>query len=255
MNHDVDDIESSFSPQERSILNPKKSRILSRIRTFNNLAISSIGSAFSGPLSAMGSYVFQEQSESLDSAPENYDIWDYACDLEAARTPTGDDRNDQRSSGSYGYYDVYNAVETSTPTQTRTNSPPQALRISDVKRMFSNFARSRQVESSNSNVISPSNPRREQSIMKSHNLSTSEPLTTPPLTPDTFDELDLPSPALSGDYESHSEWNTATTNQILEYYDDRSDEMEYNHSQSHSLEIKEGKKPERAVVRILFLVL
>ncbi|KAG5643267.1 hypothetical protein DXG03_001277 [Asterophora parasitica] len=55
---------------------------------------------------------------------------------------------------------------------------------------------------------------------------------TPPLTPDSFEDLALPSPAIPGNYDYQC--------------DNREDDaMELNRSHSFSLEIKEGKKPER----------
>ncbi|RDB15664.1 hypothetical protein Hypma_003987 [Hypsizygus marmoreus] len=238
MNHDVDDTEAYLGDVERCAgghMNRQKPHILSRIRNFN---ISSIGSAFSTPLSAMNSYVFQENSSASNGKNSACDSWNYAYDAEAARTPTGYDHHES-------YYDSYHqAVETSTPTQTRSGSPHQSTRLSDVKRIFNNFARSRQADHSHAQV-----DRKPNSVDRTTHLSSTDLVETPPLTPDTFDDYALHSPALSNNCEHIAQWNNNSTNQPLNYHDqdDADDESQYSRSHTHSLEIKEGKKPERPV--------
>ncbi|KAF8075880.1 hypothetical protein FPV67DRAFT_1664201 [Lyophyllum atratum] len=247
MDHDVDDPEKGLDLQQvkqngMTPFNRHKPHILSRIRNFNHLAISTIGSAFSGPLSAMSSYVLQDGAETPTAMDYDYETWDFAYDLEAGQPePRSRVQNKEDSA-----YDASHAVGTSTPTQARSNSPLQSSRLSDMKRIFNNFARSRHADphvqmhatipsSSEGAQKSAQPPHQYQdtsSLYLSSTPSWDEPSGTPPLTPDSFDDLALPSPTVPSDYDSD--------------YDDEYDVMEYNRSHSHSLEIKEGKKPERS---------
>ncbi|GLB33288.1 hypothetical protein LshimejAT787_0101720 [Lyophyllum shimeji] len=207
MNHDVDDPEKGLRYEHakregRAPYNTQKPHLLTRIRNFNQLAISSIGSAFSGSLSAMTSYVLQEGPRPLASADYDSDTWNYAYDLEAGGAYIGHVQNHRGSS-----YEACSSVGTSTPTQTRSTSPLQLSRLSDVKH-FSYHQR-----------------LRSESTWE-------EPSGTPPLTPDSFEDVALPSPLVPRDLDDQD-------NQ--EEYDD----VEYDRAHSHSLEIKEGKKPER----------
>lgn len=270
MDHDADE-ESSYLPQHhKSIYDPSSANrqqphLLSRIRNFNNLAITSIGSLFSTPptsnpgLFAEGIYGNSDQRN---------DNWDYEFDLESARTPTAFDVND-RLGGNQGYYDVreIKIVDTSTPTQTRSSSPLQFNRFSDVKRIFNNFARSRQTDtheqmhtqfdnttpadfhlSKTAQIDSKVNPyNRGQPPatipFTASECSSSDPLATPPLTPDSFDDHALPSSPLSDT--SADIWNQLYPEWAKDqptYYD----EDEY--PPSNSLEIQEGKRPERSIV-------
>ncbi|KAF5372047.1 hypothetical protein D9615_008074 [Tricholomella constricta] len=243
MNHDVDDPEKGVDLEQdggRTTSRGQKSHILTRIRNFNTLAISSIGSAFSGPLSAMSSYVLQESPGNSALTNYNCDVWDYACDLEAG-CPTSYDQTQ--------HHEIYHTVGTSTPTQTRSNSPLQSSRLQDVKRIFNNFARSRHADShvlmdaaaysSIQNSSKTSQKHTNPAPLYAPSASPwDEPSGTPPLTPDSFEDLALPSPAIPGDYDYE--------------YDDEDDAVEWNRSYSHSLEIKEGKKPERASASIRF---
>ncbi|KAG6888634.1 hypothetical protein C0995_006878 [Termitomyces sp. Mi166 len=59
---------------------------------------------------------------------------------------------------------------------------------------------------------------------------------TPPLTPDSFENINLLSPVVPGDNDHDLKYE----------YDDEEASMEWNRSRSYSSEIKEGKKPDRS---------
>ncbi|KAG6856363.1 hypothetical protein H0H87_005273 [Tephrocybe sp. NHM501043] len=224
MNHNVDDPEKGYGRDMygkdygKSLSSKHRPQnILTRIR---NLNMSSIGSAFSGPLSAVSAYVTQESAKNN----YNYDTWNYTNDIEAGRT--------YENSGSHhdSYYYTH-AVESSTPTQTRSNSPlqTQSGRLSEVKRIFNNLARFRhagsdQMPSSTTtdNDWTPA-PRTQQNHPPLYAPSVyewDEASGTPPLTPDSYEFVDISVP---GDYDH--------------------DEIEWTRIDS---EIREGKKPDRS---------
>jgi len=240
MHNDVDD------PDHANNVNRPKPPLLSRIRTLGtHLGISSIGSALSGSFSA----VFQEPPKTSDPPFSHHGL----SDFEAARTPTGCDKTSQEDLEPFGHFDPTSALETSTPTQTRSGSPIASTRLAEVKRIFNNFSRSRQTAS---NARKPSADSIQLAPMKLHRRKhtshyfVDDLLTTPPLTPDTVD--DELSPAFSDEADAVSEWNVTPFDQVDE---DDGDVGESGRSRDQSVEIKEGKKPERTPVCPLILTL
>ena len=240
MHNDVDDTDHANDA------NRPKPPLLSRIRTLGtHLAISSIGSALSGSFSA----VFQEPPKSSNPPFSHHG----SSDVEAARTHTGCDKASQEDLEPFEYFDTNSALETSTPTQTRSSSPTASTRLAEVKRIFNNFSWSRQAAlharkpSSDGIQLAPMKPHR-----RGHNSDyfVDDLLTTPPLTPDTVD--DELSPAFSDETDAVSEWNVTPFDQVD---DDDDNAMESGRSMDQSVEIKEGKKPERTLVCPLIVTL
>ncbi|KAG6916375.1 hypothetical protein DXG01_007096 [Tephrocybe rancida] len=241
MNHDVDDPEKGLQdtadrkkPGRRLSTQQRPNNLLARLRSFN---ISSIGSAFSGPLAAMSAYVTQEGAENTNNS---YDTWDYANDLEAGRT----------FEGSRPHQDSY--YTTSTPTQTRSSSPlkTQSGRLSEVKRLFNNLARFRHADQMPPSTSLSSDSDWNTMMNAPRTLQNPPPLYapsiyewddqsgTPPLTPDSFEDVNnnIPSPIVPGDYDDNLKYE----------YDDEESGVEWTRSRSYSREIKEGKKPDRS---------
>ncbi|KAG6853171.1 hypothetical protein C0991_006349 [Blastosporella zonata] len=218
MNHDVDDPEKGLQHDlyrkgsGRRLSNKQRPHsILTRIRNFN---ISSLGSAFSGPLSAMSAYVTQEGTENND----NYDTWGFSDDLEAGCA--------YEDSGSHHTHHA------ATPTQTRSSSPLQAQsgRLSEVKRLLSNLARFRHADSDSMPNWNVSHIRQNPPPLYAPSVYEWDEVSgTPPLTPDSFEDFNHPSPTVPRDYD----------------YDEEN-ALESNRSDSYSREIKEGKKPDRS---------
>ncbi|KAF9464273.1 hypothetical protein BDZ94DRAFT_1308053 [Collybia nuda] len=264
---DNGDKRSSYLPQHNKTLYNSnlgarhQPHILSRIRNFNDMAMTSIGSLFSTPPSSnLGAFAEETPGETH----RTMNNWDCETDLESARTASavfGGQQGDQN-------YDDYELeiVDTSTPMPTRSSSPLQLGRFSDVKRIFNNFARSRQFDSheqmraqlntatpADLNLSKTARPYDTITHFSEGKYSTtiscpapgctkSEHLATPPLTPDSFDDYPLPASTLS---DSPTEiWNEL----YPEWAKDQSgyyDEDEY--PPSNSLEIQEGKRPERPI--------
>ncbi|KAG5341009.1 hypothetical protein C0989_012213 [Termitomyces sp. Mn162] len=239
MSYDVNDPEKGFQSDvernsSRSLLGRQQSQnILSRIRNFN---ISSIGSAFSGPLSAITSYVTQEGAKTNYS----YDTWNYGNDLESGRAYEGSE------SRQGSCYSTHHTVGSSTPTQTRSNYllKTNTKRLSGTKYLFNNLARLRfthpdqipitNSSSSSSDWNSTSHTRRDPLYAPSV-YEWDETSGTPPLTPDSFEDISLPSPVVPGDYDDNLKYQ----------YDDEESAIEWSRSSLYSSDIKEGKKPDR----------
>ncbi|KAG6879421.1 hypothetical protein C0992_002795 [Termitomyces sp. T32_za158] len=221
MNYDVNDPEKGIQSDterdySRSLLGRQRNNILSRIRNFN---ISSIGSAFSGSLSAISSYVAQEDTK----INYGYDTWNYANDLESGRAYEDAESLEGPS----------HAIRSSSATQTRSNSPlqTQSQCLSETKG-FLNHARFCDRNSMNtSHVQQIHRPLYAPSV-----YDWGETSGTPPLTPDSFENVSLPSSLLPGDYH----------NDLKDEYGDEESSIEWNRSRSDSSEIKEGKRPDRS---------
>lgn len=204
----------------------------------------------------------------------SYDIWDYDFDLESGYVPPGTDHLQCYDEDFHG---IKNA-DASTPIPTRTSSPHQNNRFASAKRLFSNFARSRPAgppeqtdfprsptpEALHDSIhlqgtyVVPQSQRGEQRqaaySTSTSGLSMSNSSTTPPLTPDTFDDHLLVSPTLSSNlqdyqYDFYPDWENLPSDQPGTLEDDE-DPNEY--ISSHSLKIREGKRPERSVVCFFF---
>jgi hypothetical protein len=239
MHNDVDEQHDSSAQIQPNIF--------SRIRNFNNLAMNSIGSLFSAPLSS------QDGSTNFDSHDYDFDLWNYTYDSETAWTPNALEENNQFRV--QDYHDIRTlTAEGSTPTQTRSNTPVRLNRFQDVKRIFTNLARSRQTgqmhfehqlsdESQPPLVSSSMTPSSTASVSGS---SSSDHFVTPPLTPDIIDDHILLSPAPSSYAQDipYDPYRSAGHRIVTGFEHD--EDMPY--AQSHCLEIKEGKKPERLIV-------
>lgn len=267
MNHDVDDPSYCFVPgddknsrqfRDKSNLRAEPQttdsnlNILSRIRKFN-FARNSFGSLFSAP----SSYSQPEDSD-VDSlnVNYNYDVWDCSNDLESTQTRTWIPAQHQALTHANH---TNNATDALTPTPTRPSTPLQH-RFSDVKRIFTNFARSRQVHPSDHTASHDSES--QYAVPLSHlssssatpayaslsaSASGSDLNATPPLTPDSLSGLALPSPETVYAYkpEYHQESEHEYQPGYMRVKEDDNDNTQY--TRPHSLEIKEGKKPERPV--------
>lgn len=240
------DVDEGRPPDSRS----EQPRILSRLRNLNNLAMNSISSLFSGPLSSIG------RPRDFDSAAgHDYDLWNSAYDLEMARTPNALEENDQfLAQYDQDIQDVKNlTAEASTPTQTRSNSPLHSNRFQDVKNTFTSFARSRQTdfygqmhsgyplldESQHPPLVSSTT----LSSIVSASVSCSDHFVTPPLTPDIIDDHILLSPEATSYGQDIRYDPYCSAGRPIDNDEDTP------RTQPYSLEIKEGKKPERLVVR------
>ena len=243
MNNDVDD-------GQGATLCTRQPQIFSRIRNFNNLAMNSIGYL----LSSLGS------STDLESASCENDTWSSKADFESSSTLDG---HTQLGSAQH-YNDVLPDIRTATteaptPTPTRSNSPLRSNRFHDVKRIFTNFALSRQTDShgrmhsgypvSNENRSSPLPSETTPSTASPPRSFASDHFATPPLTPDMIDDPLVLSPDPSNG--SHQDdmhcdpYRPTVPRNAAEFEPDE----DAPYSPSHSLEIKEGKKPERVNVR------
>lgn len=238
------DVDEGRPPDSRS----EQPRILSRLRNLNNLAMNSISSLFSGPLSSIG------RPRDFDSAAgHDYDLWNSAYDLEMARTPNALEENDQfLAQYDQDIQDVKNlTAEASTPTQTRSNSPLHSNRFQDVKNTFTSFARSRQTdfygqmhsgyplldESQHPPLASSTT----LSSIVSASVSCSDHFVTPPLTPDIIDDHILLSPEATSYGQDIRYDPYCSAGRPIDNDEDTP------RTQPYSLEIKEGKKPERLV--------
>jgi hypothetical protein len=244
MNDDVNDGGSHDSSSDTQL----QPHIFSRIRNFNNLAINSIGSLFSAPPSSLGG------PTDFDATNYDYNLWNYTDDLQMARTPNALEENKQVHA--QHYHNVHNirtltATEVSTPTQTRSNSPLRSSRFKDVKRILTNFARSRQTDSYDQTHFGHSSDESQPLPLLSSmtpssivSASGSDHFATPPLTPDVIDDHILPSPSPSSCVQDilYDPYHPAGHHHAI-----CSDHNQ--NTLSHSLEIKAGKKPERVVVR------
>ena len=143
-------------------------------------------------------------------------------------------------------------------TRSRTTTP--AHRLSDVKRILTNFPMlNRQLPAASTGshfrVASNGSVSGQSDISQSHTVSS--PLTspnTPPLTPDSFNGLALsPSISLSGIPEqyqypdSHQQQHQNSHQSGIHIQEDYSQHIR---RLSRSLDIKEGKKPQRPIVRV-----
>lgn len=240
MNYDVDDPEKGIQSDvereytRRSLLGRQRN-IFSRIRNFN---ISHIGSAFSGPLSAISSYVTQEGTKNN----YRYDIWNYANDLESGRAYESTESPQDASP---------NAVS-AIATQTHSNSPlrTQSKCLPDTNGFFNTFSRfcgasldQDQITTSNSLSSDSDWKSLDTSYMQANHpplhatsvYDWGETSGTPPLTPDSFENISLPSSCLPRDYH----------NDLKSEYDNEQSSTQWTRFSSHSSEIKEGKKPDR----------
>ncbi|KAG6878355.1 hypothetical protein C0993_008113 [Termitomyces sp. T159_Od127] len=184
------------------------------------------------------SYVTQEGTKNN----YRYDIWNYANDLESGRAYEGTESPQDTS------YNAHHAIS-SVATQTRSNPPLQTqLKCpSETKGFFDNFSRfcgASSDQMSTSNSLSPDwksmntfhMQQNHPPLYASSVYDLGETSGTPPLTPDSFENVSLPCSLLPGD--KHYD---------LKYeYDAGESFVERNRSRSHSSEIKEGKKPDRS---------
>jgi hypothetical protein len=240
MHNDVDEGEQHISISDTKL----QPNILSRIRNFNSLAMNSIGSLFSASSSS------QEGFTNFDSADYAYDLCDNTHYAEDA--PALEENNRFRVQDCYDLRTL--TAEAPTPTQTRSSTPVRSNRLQGVKRIFTSFSRSRQTNSSgrihsgqpdDSQTPPPPPPPTTSSIASVSVFSGSDHLVTPPLTPDMIDDHILLSP-LSSSYSQDIPYDPYRfAGHCIASDQDRDNP----YAQTNSLEVKEGKKPERVIVR------
>ena len=240
--------------------------VFSRIHNFNNLAMNSISSLFSAPPSSRSSQL----GATLGFGSTGYDanLWNHMYDIESVRTPNALEPEEDHHQVDYRHREVFDigilTAETSTPTQTRSNSPVRSNCFQDAKRILTNFARSRHIGPDSYGQIHlghsisdesrpiPANLRSSMipsSVAYTPGSSDSDHFVTPPLTPDILDGQSPASSSLCVQDISHD----------IPYHPYRPGGHRlapcFSHDenppdvQSHSLEIKEGKKPARVSVR------
>ncbi|KAK1220257.1 hypothetical protein PQX77_016993 [Marasmius sp. AFHP31] len=230
---------------------PNEGSVFTRIRTFNNHAFNSLGSLFSSSDHVNPN---DQRFDNDDDDIHNQHVWDPASDLvssnihslaydDSATYPVNDHLKPSQD-------DSLNLSSSHTPTPSRPVTPQNSSRLSDVKRIFS-LGRNRRPTMSQSSLQSapllsePDSydlygdpipleqiPRSSPQMLDTYSSATvkasdsSDIDDTPPLSPDVNDSLLTYSLSSFGD---------------LEEFERDLD------TRRHSLEVREGKKPERPI--------
>ncbi|KAG6810463.1 hypothetical protein H0H92_011752 [Tricholoma furcatifolium] len=238
MNYDVEDPEQGLQPdlerKDHALKRSNRQQPHSFLSHLRGLNISSFGSVFSGPLSAVSSYVTRETIPKHN----NYGTWDYAYDLEAGNMY--DDLEFHR------YQDFCNNTESyttkpSNSSQPRFNSPLQSRSgpLSEVKRLFRTLTRPRHADLHRTSSCNDWNDlgtdsRQNHPPLYAPSVYDWDVANGSPLTTDS-DISTIPSPTVAGKYDNSIKLNC----------DDEEHALEWAANHSYSSEIREGKKPDR----------
>lgn len=263
MNHDVNDDRrdvlsetQQYSDNSKAAAHAPQGHILSRIRNFNNLALASLGSLFSASSLNKPYRTTSPDLESGGLSENNLDIWDYPCPEVVDEGPCAQDENRLHAQN---HYDVPQTKMGSTDTLTPQTNSSTALhiptRFPEVKRIINDtFTRSRhpddykphiQDSRPHSSFIAAHPMDQYTSSSLSRTTAMSSDVDTPPLTPDTANDHTLPSPTLTFTFEE------PMSPYDFDYKDAGDDDALLN--PVYVQEIKEGKRPERPAVRIIYL--
>lgn len=290
MSHDVNDNRPRTSgrrdiPRQRPNEQPQ-SHLLSRItRNLNSLALNSFGSLFSGP-SPFRYQVETENENEHAAGTRNRDLYppEKTCDS-VRKNDVWQDDNDAHDESSDQGFSRSSMIKDLTPTPTRATTPNCNLntaqtRFPEVKRLLNRFAGSAtptasitisgdplasfcgfdahyQEDSPHAEFLDPTtttmtfaaaDPAYSAKANLPYSTTATSDLETPPLTPDSLNEHTFLSSTSSNDSD-----NELSVEILLYPTEEDNEDTGGLYPPQHTQEIKEGKKPERDIVRLLAL--